>query len=226
MSEVMEGSEREVLRMLKSHYENRGYSFILYPSASVLPDFLKGYRPDAVALKDPGGVVVELVSDRKSAQQRLQGLAKRFEGNADWRLEVITVPAADVSVPTSTRDEIVAELEHVSDLAAAGEHRAGFVMAWAALEAAARMRLKNGGHSTDRALVPGQIPELLTRYGFIDQATSNRLRALVDARNSVAHGDLKRAVGRQDVDEVLLVVKNLLNQERAGSLASAPRAGR
>jgi len=217
-----EAREREILRMLKSHYENRGYSFVVHPSASIVPDFLKGHTPDALALKDLGGVVVEVVSDRGVATHRLQALAKRFEGQRDWKLEVVTASTADTFVPTITRDEILAELEHICDLSAAGERRAGFLMAWAALEATARMLLKRAGHSTDKALVAEQIAELLTRHGFIDQTTSDQLRALIAARNSVAHGDLRRVVSRGDVDQVVSLVRELLSQEKPEPATAAP----
>jgi hypothetical protein len=212
--------------MLKSSYEGKGYSFVMYPSREILPPFLGDYRPDAVALKEPGGVVIEVISDRHASSARLHSLTKRFEKQKDWTLEIVTAPSADTSIPTSTKEEIVSELERISTLTAAGQYRAAFLIAWAALEAAVRALLLSEGLSTDRSLVPAQIPELLTRYGFIDQASSIRLRTLIASRNSVAHGDFKRAVGQADVDQLLSLTRDLLNRIRTDADGPSTSDGR
>ena len=45
--------ERLVLERLRETYEREGYEFFLQPSGDILPPFLRGFRPDAIALK-PG----------------------------------------------------------------------------------------------------------------------------------------------------------------------------
>ena len=53
--------EVNVLRNLRAASEERGLKFYIKPPRDVLPEFLGGYQPDAIAI-DPqgGGMVVEI----------------------------------------------------------------------------------------------------------------------------------------------------------------------
>src|SRR5262249_10781137 len=153
------------------------------------PPFLKNLHPDAIALKEPGGVVIEVVTDRHSHRPRLNELRRLLEGQKDWSFEVVTAPSDDTSIRESTRAQILAALDEVAQLSAAGAYRPSFITAWAALEATVR-RLQLGDTSIpERPITASQLPEMLTRHGLIDQRTSTWLRNLILTRNAVVHGD-------------------------------------
>ena len=214
MSTSAETRERETLRMLKAAYEQRGYSFVLEPSAAVLPPFLEDYRPDAIALKAPGGVVIEVVSSSGRSQPRVQELKRLFAGQKDWTLDVVTAKREDLSnIPASSTDQIATELDAIPDVAAT-HARGALLLAWAVLEAAARVASRSANEASERAIVPAQIPDILTREGFIDQSTAIWLRTMAKVRNSVAHGDVSRHVSRDEIDRITSIIRNVLNEVR------------
>src|SRR5688572_10891025 len=88
MGSTFETQERLVLDRLREQFESDGYEFVVHPVS--LPSFLGDYRPDAIALKGNGGVVIEVKSRRHSgADKRLSELTRLFVDQADWRFDVV-----------------------------------------------------------------------------------------------------------------------------------------
>lgn len=58
MSKMIEGLERRSLLKAVREYEAEGYRVLRQPSTFELPEFLSGLRPDLIAYRDNGNVVV------------------------------------------------------------------------------------------------------------------------------------------------------------------------
>src|ERR1700689_3304468 len=126
--------ERLVLERLRETYEREGYEFFLQPSGGILPPFLRGVRPDAIALKPGEGVVIEVkFGNRPGKDQHLGPIAAALHGHADWRLKAYfeqprPEDALSIGVPTQT--EIDKEITESVRLATEGHERAAFLLAW------------------------------------------------------------------------------------------------
>ena len=51
--------ETDLLRALRPQYESKGYTFFIHPTSDLIPPFLRGYRPDAIAVSEKDNVVIE-----------------------------------------------------------------------------------------------------------------------------------------------------------------------
>ena len=78
--------ETRLLDLLGQRYEERGYAFFKYPPREMLPEFLRDYMPDAIALGPKDNVVIEIKSGKgeKNAKQ----VARLFKEQEDWRLDL------------------------------------------------------------------------------------------------------------------------------------------
>src|SRR6185312_9319694 len=82
-------SEERFLEALRLQYEKDGFQFVVSPRGSMLPPFLEGYVPDALAQKEGTNIAIEVKRSQSSASVgELQAIRRRFDGHPDWRLDV------------------------------------------------------------------------------------------------------------------------------------------
>jgi len=206
--------ERAVLERLKDRYQRDGYSFYLYPSKDFLPSFLQGYRPDAVALKDNGGVIIEIKSQAGPQKElRLSELARLFAGRQDWRLEIVSAgEPQEQTFEAYSRNRIERELLTVEELARGGHLRAALVIAWGVLEAATRALRTRMNQEKLMPIGPNEVSELLAREGIIDQNTAQTLRRLGQLRNAIVHGNFEPKITEAEVDPLVATTRQLLDE--------------
>jgi uncharacterized protein YutE (UPF0331/DUF86 family) len=203
--------ERRVLDALQQRYEARGFSFFKYPSPELIPEFLGDYTPDAIALGPNGNIVIEVASSHRApggipAAQ----IAERFRNQSGWKFELILADEAnheDFSVRPATKELILRQLAEIRALASTGHERAAFVLAWGALEAAARI-CRPG--LEEKPKTPTSLVELLERDGLVSYATARRLRGLINLRNGIVHGDFNRKVDQKAMLFLARCIEELL----------------
>jgi uncharacterized protein YutE (UPF0331/DUF86 family) len=185
-----EKSELDILRTLRNRYEQRGYTFVAHPTGDLVPEFLRGFRPDALALSERESVVIEIKSRRSSdGPKGLAQIAERVSKQPNWKFEVYY--AGDFPQPTYERPddaEIAELLDEIKKLLESGFVRAAFVMAWGALEAITRA-LQSDKQGGSAPMLPSEIVEWLSSTGHVDSATGRLLRSTINMRNAVVHGD-------------------------------------
>jgi uncharacterized protein YutE (UPF0331/DUF86 family) len=207
-------SERRVLELLRPRYEAQGYLFIEYPGGDALPEALKGFSPDAIAIGPPKNIAIEIKLRRgRSTADNLQALSERLRQHPDWEFRVIygdEVDLQDELSPATTRSEIEKQIDEAEALSAAGHHRAALVLAWAALEAIARTtapaETTGAGGRT-----PRQVVEILERMGRLTFEEASELRSALLLRNAVVHGDYQHDVGRADVELLVRAARTALD---------------
>jgi uncharacterized protein YutE (UPF0331/DUF86 family) len=193
--------ETRLLDLLGQRYEERGYAFFKYPPREMLPEFLRDYMPDAIALGPKDNVVIEIKSGKgeKNAKQ----VARLFKEQEDWRLDLVfadDVYASDPVFPSPAREMIDAAIIQARKLEANGFMHAALVIAWSALEAAARFYEEQSQH---RSKSTQSLVEFLEREGLVDFETSKELRFVGDLRNRLVHGDLAADVPEKALSLVL-----------------------
>jgi hypothetical protein len=180
--------ESRLLDLLGQRYEERGYAFFKYPPREMLPEFLRDYMPDAIALGPKDNVVIEVKSGR--SEKNAKQIARLFKEQEDWRLDLVfadDVNASDPVFPSPARETIEAAIMQARKLNANGFAQAALVIAWGALEAAARLHDEQKQHRSKSAQ---SLVEYLEREGLIDFETAKELRSIGELRNRLVHGDL------------------------------------
>jgi uncharacterized protein YutE (UPF0331/DUF86 family) len=211
--------ERVIMDNLHDRYTGEGYRFFRYPGREIVPAFLGDFRPDAIAIGPEDRIVIEVKTTRGSSDpDRLSRVASLFSGHPDWKFVVVFADEEPQDRPLSnvSRTRIEREIEVAEDLADQGQLRAAFLLAWAALEAAARQLLADAGEMQNRAKPPRQILEQLEREGLLDPDSARLLWDYVQLRNATVHGDLN-----VDVNEV--AVKSVIRSVRALLAETSPR---
>jgi hypothetical protein len=90
--QAVASARRRVVR----EYKRRGYRVVDRPDPGELPEFLKGYRPSLIAERDDDHAVVEVRTARSlKGSNEFVELASLVNGEAGWRLELVTVRPVD-----------------------------------------------------------------------------------------------------------------------------------
>jgi len=205
-------AERHFVETLRARYEEAGFTFQAEPGADQLPDFLEGYRPDAIARKPGHNIAIDVRRGPGPSEPPLPAVRRLFDDHPDWRLHVAFMasdPLRALPIPRADLAEIRAQNAKIRALHAAGHRRAAFVMAWALLEAALRATCDEA----DRATSPGTVVQALAMNGLVTPETERDLRALVPLRNRIVHGDLAADPSDDDIALVLAAVGAVLSEQ-------------
>jgi uncharacterized protein YutE (UPF0331/DUF86 family) len=196
-----------LLERLQKDAEKRGWKFYIQPPPQVIPEFLKGYRPDALAIGPDGGVAIEIMVGRREAQKEsLAKIANLVEAQRGWEFRVFYVSPPledrpDLSAPTA--GELASGIAEARALLESGHERAALVIAWSLLEAIARLVTPEDERTKARPLCPVQAVQTLAEMGYLEEADARRLRELTTLRNAVVHGALKTVVPANDVAQLI-----------------------
>lgn len=209
-------SEAQFLEGLRPRYEAEGFAFTIAPDPAGLPGFLGSYVPDAIARKPGLNIAIEVKRNQSpSTQKALQEIRRLFAGHDDWQFNVIymgTDPLQAVTIPPASPAAIRRRMEEVVTLDKSGHHRAAFVVAWSLLEAALHSL---GRETVHKPLTPGMVVQALAMNGYIDPDMERRMRALVELRNRIVHGDLSVEPASAEILDVLSAIEATLSAEAA-----------
>jgi uncharacterized protein YutE (UPF0331/DUF86 family) len=212
--------ERDFLQTLVPGYEAEGFSVFLHPAREMLPTFMRGYQPDAIAVKDDKKIAIEIKRDATRHSARMEQLQQIFSKHPEWELRVYYIPPSrpgeeeDIQAPDIP--EIDAALAEVNQLKRAGHFRAALMMAWAALEAAGRALLPQ---NLARPQPANRLIEALAAEGAVTPTEADSLRRAISLRNAATHGHFAVAVTEKEVDQVVAAASFILR-----GLAKEPRS--
>jgi len=209
-------AERATIARIAEEYRQQGFQVVEEPSGDTLPDFLRPFRPDLLVDAGDRKYVVEVHAKGSPYEEGyFFNLASTVEAHPDWHLRMVLVtpegdgPEQVTALPD--RVQLADRIAAVRDLASAGEVRAALLLAWSALEAAARLRLMEADQnplepkSTERVL-----SALVSSAGLLQDDDRRLLRRRLPLRNAVAHGYLETAVSGEDVEVPLRYAERLL----------------
>ncbi len=200
--------ERSALDAFEPLWRKKGYTLIREPSQDELPGFLKGLQPDAIAVGVKPSLAIEVVGGQgAAAQEKVRRLRAAFEGQDDWRLEVVYVGPDGAPLAPASRTEALAALRRAKALADS-EPAAAFLMGWATLEAIARILEPE---LALRSLAALTVVDLLVAYGHVTQEEGLKLRTLALARNRVAHGQIDAAPARDEIRDLCQLGEKLID---------------
>ncbi len=206
--------EAAVLDLLLPKLREEGYEVFLHPPADLLPSFMSGYSPDAIALKPDRKLAIEVVADGKSVSNRLTVARALLDKHPDWQLRVYL--ASDVqesrSIDLTAPKEIGSSLREIERLLDGGFTRSALLQGWATLEAAVRAQ---SPHSYVKPQTVSGLLEAVASEGVVTPDEADRLREAGTMRNRVAHGDLATNISPQLVEDIVRITKTLLDEHLA-----------
>src|SRR5262249_30274006 len=147
-------------------------------------------------------------------EHQLRKIRRLFEGQPGWEFRVVFVgsdPLQALAIPTPAPASVRSGVDEVRTLIAQGHRRPAFIVAWSLLEAA--LRARDG--KTNIAHTPGAVIQTLATNGYIEPDVEQRLRALIDVRNRVVHGDLMADPATADIELVLSAIEETLSADAA-----------
>jgi hypothetical protein len=201
-------TEADILAATARKLEEEGYDVVVGPSASLLPDALKPFRPDGIAIGKSPNLVIEVANEGPRDAKRVADLQRALKATPDWRLHLV-LGGGSPSLEIAQADErsIAAVLDRASKLIVA-EPAAALLLAWAALEALSRSRMP---HDFARPQSPGRIVERLASEGIITPSEATLLRSMAMKRNTFIHGDLAQRAATAELESFLSLIQRLMN---------------
>ena len=199
--------------------QQNGYQVFLEPSSGMLPTFLKGYRPDAIAVRDDKGIVIEIIRDDDADNsKRIERLNDLFKDQTKWKLNLLYDRSlkSEPSLPAPSRPKLEARLLQIKKLTQNSHYEAALLMCWSVFEGLSRVLVPA---RFDRPQSPLRIVNVLSEEGHLLREEAEFMRRMSLARNNVIHGGFEFAVSKDDVDQFVSIIEYLLHPEPNSSVA-------
>ncbi len=184
------------LKRLADRYASQGYQAIAYPTPEVLPPFARDFKVEILARRGNEGVLVAVKKNRAAlaADSNLPRYAEVTQTQPKWRFDLAVLEGGDSTGPRGSdsrdfsSDDIKKSLEDAEKLVGLGLHRPGVITAWAALEAAMRMRLRAAGEQAGWGTSPRVMMNELYSSGIVSADEFHELEKMFELRNEIVHG--------------------------------------
>lgn len=217
-SNIIKNIGRRIKEIAKD-YESRGYSVVVNPNQSQLPNFLKGYEPDLIAQSELESVVVEVKSTKGNTEQlrQYESLAKAISENKKWRFELVfTNPIEQTIEKTNATelslDKIRQRINETKALIELNHFEAAFLLAWTTLEASIRLKLEN--KKTDSTTKPTlAVIKKVFSLGYINSHDYKKLERLNQRRNQLIHG-FDNLIDKNSVEDLLNIVTYVIGDSK------------
>lgn len=181
---------------LADGYRGEGYDVIVRPESGQLPAFAADFRVEIVGRRGAEGVLVAARKNRAAvaADGDLPSYAEVTGGQPGWRFDLAVLEGENSDAfefgdaEELTESEIARSLDRARELDGLGYPQAAVVAAWAAFEAAMRMRLRATGERAGRVGSPRQIWRELYSAGELTPEEFRVGEGAAKLRNRIAHG--------------------------------------
>lgn len=206
---------QQELKRVADAYRDRGYDVTVQPGPDQLPSFAKDFRIEIVGRRGTEGVLVAVRKNRDelAADGDMQRYAEVTGSQPGWRFDFAILEAENPKAREVrgarefSGDDISGALEQARELRRMGFTRYAVIAAWAALEAAMRIRLRALGQTTGWGSMPGQMGKELYSAGALSPDEFRGVEAAAQLRNQIVHGFAPRAVapGESEAELVQLL---------------------
>jgi hypothetical protein len=218
MDSLHAGTEAELLDRLQFAYEARGFAFERHPAAALLPDFLAGYAPDAVAQREGETVVIEVRprSDDPAEAAEIARVADALKGRPGYRFELVIAERPG----SGTAGELDADEQGLRDrlqtarrLLGMQDMASALIVAWSTLEGLVRARLGDAARGVHRPMTAKSLVAALVSFGLIEDEEEADLAKLAEQRNRFAHGDTRTPVDARQIEALIALIERILESE-------------
>ena len=195
---IERASEMEILRTVVPELEAQGYEVFLEPADTLLPQFFRGFRPDAIALSEKKNLAIEIARETSEAHQHLRELSSLLKGHPKWELRVFWVSstASRAALSVQPLPELKERINEADKLWTEGHYGSALLIGWATFEAICRALMPQ---SFALAQTPARLVEGISSEGYVSPDEGDRLRSLAQTRNGFIHGDLDIPMDKQEI---------------------------
>lgn len=199
---------KSILQNMLSTMEAEGYEVYLKPGKLLLPPFLKGYSPDAIALRADKNIAIAIASKSVDQENKIEKAIAEFKDQPRWELRVVWIEPATQGKTLSVQSEasVSERFAIVRTLIDQGQIEASLLMGWAAFEALARSLFVD---HFSQPQTSNRIVQTLASEGYLTPTEADKLRVLAGKRNLVSHGEFQTDVSRDEMEEFLSIIENL-----------------
>ena len=214
-----EATEAAVLESIVPQLEAEGFEVYAHPSGHLLPPFLRGYSPGAIALREDRKLAIEVLREGPSSKGRLDKLRELLSGRRDWELRVYWISPSNTpeAITVASSKDIEQAINTIEDLSDKKLFAPALLMAWATLEALGRASLPE---RLERPQTPRGLVQVLAGDGYITPSEADRLRQLAEVRNRLIHGGLRVKIASRDIKSFTAVLRTLLKLLQSAQSAS------
>lgn len=186
---LWERMELRILELMREQYEDRGFTFITHPPASMLPAELSNFRPDAIAIRDNEKEVIEVKIGHSN--ERISSLRHAIKSVPGWSLRVVTAPMSKNQEPSLFEgvDNIKIMMDEFNSVRSGGYLASAFLIGWSVLEQLLFSLLRDYyGYSPEVYRGARDLISSAELYGEITRDEAHYLRSLLKLKNSLSHG--------------------------------------
>jgi hypothetical protein len=187
--------DQELNRIARG-YSTQGYHVIIRPKPDDLPSFARDFLVEIVAVRGEEGILAAVKRNQEevAADGNLPRYAERTAEQRNWRFDLIVVEGQGPMgrQPAEARDfsadDVVRTLAEAGELARAGFLRPAALSAWAALEAAMRLRLRASGERAGWGTAARVMANELYSSGILSADEFRQIEKFFSVRNEIVHG--------------------------------------
>jgi uncharacterized protein YutE (UPF0331/DUF86 family) len=200
------------IKEIVEEYSQKGYRVFSNGDYINIPNFLKNYSPDIIAMSEEDKVVIEVRTKYSlSKSNNLENLANLINQQKGWRFELIMVNSKeteDNEREDLSINEIMNMLNEAERLLDNKHVKASFILTWSSIEAIVRNKLKSEKINSDINNPIKMIKNLYT-FGLVSRDEYEFLHTQFKLRNSVVHGFKAPNLDTQKTQALINLAKNL-----------------
>jgi hypothetical protein len=212
--------EQELKRVADT-YARQGYQVTIRPDPKALPPFARDFKIEILGKRGTEGVLVSVRKDRDevAADSSLTRYAETTGLQKGWRFDFAVLEAEKPS--TNEIDgandfsevDIHKSFDEALEMVRVGFVRPAVITAWAAFEAAMRLRLRAAGERAGWGAAPRSMLNELYSNGVINAEEFRKLETLFRVRNQIVHGFISPVASEGGTVQFLSDVGNRLIEE-------------
>lgn len=210
MTPIEQSGTRAIIEQLAPKLLAEGYTIVYEPPRQLLPPFMGGYVPDAIALGQDKNIAIEVIVEGRDTSDKHRNLKELFKNSPGWELYLYFVrPGQNEQILPVSLAAIDKSISLISELMAANSLGPSLLMSWATFEALARFLAPERYRKPQ---TPGRLVETLANAGYITPSEADFLRDCARTRNSLVHGDLEVPIKVEDIERLIDVLRVLRDQ--------------
>ncbi|MCO4321722.1 hypothetical protein [Aliidiomarina quisquiliarum] len=204
-------------------FENKGYTVFIAPSLDKIPIDTKGYQPSLLAVKDNGGVVVEIRPSLKRLPiQKFQEISQQISANEGWKFALVTlddsvnkvVSIVDADLPD--QQLLKEKIKDIDTLVSMNMLPNALISLSTQLESWLRIKSRLVNLPLDLCQTKRMINHLYSD-GELSMEQTDKLNELIELRNKVMHGFDVTITEKQVAEGILLLNEIITSIESTGS---------
>lgn len=219
MSESIKTLHDQKVESASKELSNIGYSVMIEPESTGLPFDLGNYRPDLIAFKDNGGIILEVNANRsRLSVDRFQEIAETIATHDGWRFVLVTPDdVAEKLLPEGKDDlpswgDLQAKIENIENLIQQAMVEPALLYLWSAIEALLRKRAISQNIPIERFPAIKLLNHMYSS-GEISMQEFDLVKSIFEKRNRVAHGLVTSLTSNELIDP-LAMTRSLIEKWR------------